>query len=201
MAITFPRATAYAHQLLTDHLSEGNFALDATCGRGQDTLHLAKLVGVSGRVLAIDRQAEAIDSSKERLLNNGLIESVQFIQANHADLDQHLPQDQTIHAAVFNLGYLPGGDKTIITQPCSTLTAIQCALTHLASNGLIIITVYPGHQGGMDEANAVDAFVRTLSQCQFEVMHYGFLNQVNHPPSVYAIRSLSVSPKSISQGS
>ena len=190
MPISFPRATTYAHQLLTEHLREGDFAVDATCGRGHDTLHIAKLVGSSGRVLALDLQAEAITSTLERLRTEGLADRVTLVQSSHADLQEHLT-DQAIHAAVFNLGYLPGGDKAIITQPHSTLAAIQTVLDHLAPNGLLIITVYPGHQGGMEEAKQVDAFVRTLPQSQYEVTHYGFLNQRNHPPSVYAILTSS----------
>jgi len=190
MPISFPRATTYAHQLLTNHLHEGDFAVDATCGRGHDTIHLAKLVGSSGRVLALDLQAEAITSTRERLQTHDLETQVSLFQASHADLQQHLP-DQAIHAAVFNLGYLPGGNKTVITQPHSTLAAIQTVLDHLALYGLLIITVYPGHEGGMGEANEVDAYVRTLPQSLYEVTHYGFLNQRNRPPSVYAILASS----------
>jgi hypothetical protein len=43
----------------------------------------------------------------------------------------------------------------------------------------------------MGEANEVDAYVRTLPQSLYEVTHYGFLNQRNRPPSVYAILASS----------
>lgn len=48
----------------------------------------------------------------------------------------------------FNLGYLPGGDKTLITEPHTTLKALNVAKDILTPGGLISLVVYVGHPGG-----------------------------------------------------
>lgn len=48
----------------------------------------------------------------------------------------------------FNLGYLPGGDKTIITEPRTTLEALKVSKDILMPGGLISLVVYVGHPGG-----------------------------------------------------
>lgn len=48
----------------------------------------------------------------------------------------------------FNLGYLPGGDKTILTSPRTTVAALHAACRVLQSGGLISVMVYIGHPGG-----------------------------------------------------
>lgn len=48
----------------------------------------------------------------------------------------------------FNLGYLPGGDKTLITEPQITLEALNVAKDILMPGGLISLVVYVGHPGG-----------------------------------------------------
>lgn len=48
----------------------------------------------------------------------------------------------------FNLGYLPGGDKTIITESQTTAEAFNVAMEILMPGGLISLVVYVGHPGG-----------------------------------------------------
>lgn len=48
----------------------------------------------------------------------------------------------------FNLGYLPGGDKGIITQSATTLLALEAAKELLLPGGVISIVAYVGHPGG-----------------------------------------------------
>jgi hypothetical protein len=50
--------------------------------------------------------------------------------------------------SIFNLVYLPGGDKTVITVPRTTELALQAASRILSSGGLISVLVYIGHPGG-----------------------------------------------------
>ena len=57
----------------------------------------------------------------------------------------------------FNLGYLPGGDKTIITVPKTTELALQAASSIVSSGGLISVLVYIGHPGGR--------YMRMLTMC------------------------------------
>lgn len=48
----------------------------------------------------------------------------------------------------FNLGYLPGGDKTMITKSETTLLGLEAAERVVAPGGLISLLVYVGHPGG-----------------------------------------------------
>lgn len=48
----------------------------------------------------------------------------------------------------FNLGYLPGGDKGMITRSETTLLALEAAKRILMPGGLISLVVYVGHPGG-----------------------------------------------------
>ena len=50
-------ALGLSHQFMAAHISEGAFCIDATAGKGRDTLFLCGLVGESGRVLAMDIQS------------------------------------------------------------------------------------------------------------------------------------------------
>lgn len=50
------RVTSLAHQIWSQVLSQGDLVVDATCGRGADTLWLANAVGPQGIVYALDIQ-------------------------------------------------------------------------------------------------------------------------------------------------
>ena len=47
-------ALQVAHQFIESHVRPGAFCIDATAGRGNDTVFLASLVGETGKVLAFD---------------------------------------------------------------------------------------------------------------------------------------------------
>jgi hypothetical protein len=63
-----------------------------------------------------------------------------------------------VAACIFNLGYLPGGDKTITTTQSNTLRALEATSTLLAPGGILSIVCYPGHPEGAAEAAAVSAW-------------------------------------------
>ncbi|MGL4422203.1 MAG: class I SAM-dependent methyltransferase [Gemmataceae bacterium] len=151
-----PRATTLAHMALRDVLGPGDAVIDATVGNGRDTLFLAERVGPTGMVIGFDLQAMAIAAAQARLAE-ARIEHVQLIQADHARLAECVPQKWhgLIRAVVFNLGYLPDGDPLIITQPSSTISAIDSAAKLLHSHGVISIVAYRGHAGGAEELQAL----------------------------------------------
>ena len=162
--------------------------VDATVGNGHDTVYLAKLVGPQGHVYGFDIQKAAIEHTTTALENAHLQPSVTLTHAGHETLATVLPADQPIKCAIFNLGYLPGGDKTIITHAATTLTAVTALENRLATNGLIILMVYAGHPGGQAEAQALHDHVTQLDQQTFQVLQYGFINQVHQPPYLIAIQ-------------
>ena len=151
------RLTQIAQDLVRERLSAGMIAVDATAGNGHDTLFLAQSVGSSGIVYAIDIQSASIEATRKRIDSEGLAERVVLIQASHEDWAAILPAEQNkkIDAVMMNLGYLPGGDQAIKTNPQSTMKAIEEAFAWLKPGGILTILAYIGHPGGEEECKAV----------------------------------------------
>lgn len=187
--MTLQKILTFAHDLLAKALKNGGFAVDATMGNGNDTLRLANLVGSKGHVYAFDIQAQALENTQQRLQAANLEARVSLYLQGHEHVAHVIPK--TLHgkikAAIFNLGYLPGSDKTVVTTPQTTLTAIEQLLAMLAPTGIVIIVVYHGHEGGKVERDALMPFVTQLSQQEFHVLQYQFLNQQNNAPFIIAI--------------
>jgi len=177
----------FSHSLLKNSIVPGDCVIDATVGNGNDTVLLAQLVGQTGKVYGFDIQKEAIEATEEKLLLTGQLPQTELIHAGHENIADYIPDEQNISAVVFNLGYLPSGDKEIITTPDTTIPAIEQSLTRLRRGGLVSLMVYHGHEGGKEEKEQVDSFVRQLSQEDYHVLEYKFVNQKNNPPFLYII--------------
>ena len=185
-----------AHNLIRYRLNPGDIAIDATVGNGHDTVFLVEQVSPSGKVYGFDIQQAAIDSTwakvescckaGERARSNAplLPEWLTLIQASHADMAENIPAPVygNISACMFNLGYLPGSDKSIITETESTLTALAIASRMLSSNGLLTVLAYPGHHGGDQESIEVKNWCEQLDEKQFSVrIFYSTENKVSAP--------------------
>lgn len=177
----------FSHEIIKQALVSGDTVIDATVGNGNDTVVLAKAVGSMGKVYGFDIQEEAIDKTKEKLLLTGLLPQTELILEGHENIENHVPEDANLGAVMFNLGYLPSGDKSIITQPATTLSAIQQSLVRLRKGGILSLMIYYGHEGGIKEKDAVDDLVVNLEQEKFQVLQYQFVNQKNNPPYLYLI--------------
>lgn len=174
-----------SHDFLAEVLDDGSIAVDATMGNGNDTAFLA---GLSKKVYAFDVQEQALQKTQERLEQAGLT-NVQLILDGHEQLDRYVTEP--IRVAIFNLGYLPSADKSIITQPQTTLQAIEKVLTRLEVGGRLAIMIYYGHEGGAMEKDAVLDYVSQLDQTVYTVMLYQPLNQVNTPPFLLMLEKLA----------
>ncbi|RXI98655.1 methyltransferase domain-containing protein [Anaerobacillus alkaliphilus] len=179
----------FARQLLTNAVSLGDSVIDGTAGNGHDTLFLAQLVGKTGHVFAFDIQEQAILSTKERLETNDALSQVTLYQQGHEAVKELLPTSSrgNIAGAIFNLGYLPGGDKAIVTKPDTTLLAITDIFSMLKKGGIIVLVIYYGHEEGKLEKDEVLNFVSKIDQTEAHVLSYQFLNQKNNPPFIVAI--------------
>ncbi|MGE8078942.1 class I SAM-dependent methyltransferase [Peribacillus loiseleuriae] len=179
----------FARFLLQTALESGDIAIDGTCGNGHDTAYLANLVGETGHVYGFDIQQEAIDNTKEKLRTENLLQQCTLIQTGHEHVKTYVSEQQygQIKAAIFNLGYLPGGDKSIVTAAESTIAAIEQLLEIMAPKGVIVLVIYHGHEGGVIERDALLDYATSLPQDKAHVLQYGFINQVNHPPFIVAI--------------
>ncbi|WP_270300306.1 class I SAM-dependent methyltransferase [Streptococcus infantarius] len=179
-----------SHDFLAEVLDDGAVAVDATMGNGNDTAFLAQH---AKKVYAFDVQEQALKSTQERLEKQA-ISNAQLILDGHQNLDKYV--SEPIRAAIFNLGYLPSADKTVITKPDTTLVAIEKILEGLEIGGRLAIMIYYGHEGGDMEKDAVLEYVNQLDQWLFTVMLYQPLNQINQPPFLVMIEKLKQSKES-----
>lgn len=175
------RIVSWGHALLAEVIDQGDLVVDLTAGNGHDTLMLFRLVGGEGQVVAFDIQDQALQATEDRLKSNGARvrraetgavlarrAGVDLVSSCHAELDEYLPEPPK--AVIANLGYLPGGDLSVITRPGTTLTALSKACVMLAPGGRLAVVIYPGHEGGKEEAEQVDSFFRGLSEQDFGVL-------------------------------
>ena len=172
-------------QLASEVLRNKDMVVDATVGNGNDTLFLAKLVP-NGKIFGFDIQKDAIDRTK-KLLDDNHINNYQLYQEDHQNIKDILKEyTNKISLIVFNLGYLPNGDKTITTKYTSTIKAINKSLELLNNKGKILITVYPGHDEGLKESNELKKYLKKLSN--YQVNYYyntdnkeaPYLIEINH---------------------
>lgn len=186
--MSLARVLPYTKQLLESVIEPGDCVVDMTAGNGHDTQFLAECVGPEGRVLAFDVQAQAIEESTRRLDEAGMLERVDLYHESHIHVGARLSDERRpVRAGVFNLGYLPGSDKSITTTGEETLEALDALLPVLAPGGLVVLVVYHGHLEGKRERDAVLDYVTALDQQDYAVLQYRFLNQQNHPPFIIAI--------------
>ncbi|MDE4083965.1 class I SAM-dependent methyltransferase [Planococcus maritimus] len=180
--MTLQRVLPFTKSLLEQAVHAGDIVVDATAGNGHDTHFLAGLTGDAGKVYAFDIQQQAIEATRQRTEE---FSHVELICDSHAKIDQYVTE--SISAAVFNLGYLPKGDHTIITKADSTLQAIGQCVDRLKVGGLVLVVIYSGHDGGSEERDAVMDYVKRLPQTRYDVMKYEFINQQHSPPFLVAI--------------
>jgi hypothetical protein len=175
-----------SHFLLQPIIKLGDCVIDATCGNGNDTLLLAELVGESGLVWTFDIQADAITKTISKLAGLGYGDRVRTIHAGHETMDQHV--DRPVKAIIFNLGYLPGGDRNKITKPETTCSALKTSADLLIPGGVVLITIYPGHIGGADERVAVETWASELTAKEFHVWRMGQINVSSNAPYLLLIQ-------------
>jgi predicted methyltransferase len=179
------RATELAQLLMGQILKAGDWVVDATVGNGHDTAWLAERVGPGGCVFGFDVQAGALAVAGERVKG---LEQVRLIHAGHQGMSERLPCEARgrLAGVMFNLGYLPGAAKDIITRTETTLAALGQAVEWLGVGGMLTVVVYPGHAGGAEEAEAVRAFARGLG-AGFAASQHGRINTLAASPELIVV--------------
>jgi len=183
-----------AHSYWKSIILPGDCVVDATCGNGHDTLFIAQLAlneEKKGLVIAIDTQKQAIEATRERLatsLSSELLPSVSFINQCHSQFPDDLPKE-SVKLIVYNLGYLPGGDKSLTTQNKTTLESLAQALTLICRGGAISITCYPGHPEGKVEEQLILEFISTLDPKKWNCCHHRWMNRKQSPSLLLIQRS------------
>lgn len=166
-------------------VEEGDSVVDATVGNGNDTLYLAKLVGEHGKVYGFDIQKCAINTTKQKLIDQKMLNRVVLINTGHENINKYIKEK--VKVVVFNLGYLPKGDKNIKTSADTTIEAIKKSLQILDKNGMLLIICYTGHEGGLEEKESVFDYLKRLNQKEYNVLKFKFINQINNPPILFGV--------------
>jgi hypothetical protein len=163
-----------AHHYWQRILKQGGWAIDATCGNGKDTLKLAELLaGKPGGIIGIDIQQAAIDKTS-KLLQAHLVHL--FCQC-HSTFPS-IAQEHPIQLIIYNLGYLPGGDKQLTTTTSSTQQSIRNGLELIVPGGALCITCYPGHEeGGREEQELLRELTR-LDAKRWNICYHTFPNRM-----------------------
>ncbi len=178
---------AWSQRLACEVLRPGDLAVDLTAGKGRDTLALAQTVAAAGQIVAFDLQSIALDQAEKFLQQKGLIikrssgevvapatPGVLLVHACHSRLAVLV--NRPCRVIMANLGYLPGGDRLLVTRPETTLSALRQALELLLPGGRLVVTVYPGHDGGAAESHTVGAFFSNLADKDWQVLRVSVAN-------------------------
>lgn len=149
-----------------------DFVIDMTCGNGQDTLFLSSLM--PKRLVAIDIQPSALE--KARIV----APLAEYHLKDHA-LYPHELEERSVKLAVYNLGWLPGSDKTCTTVTETTLKSVFGLLPKITLGGLISLTCYPGHTEGQKEEKALLEALQSLNPQEWNLCYHQWPNKKQAP--------------------
>ncbi len=186
------RMVTLAHKFLEDVLSFGDTAVDLTAGGGRDTLFLAERTGRQGKVFAFDIQREAIVRTQSLLTGKG------FRAISHWEEGSILPESgiflvndgherirsyvrENVKGVITKHGYLPSGDRSIVTRAETTLQSLRETLPLLVSGGRLAVIAYVRHQGGRREAEEISGFFGGLPSKRWHTIKMEMLNRENAP--------------------
>lgn len=186
------KCTQQCRTLLVPHIDYGDRVVDATAGNGQDTLWMAKRVGDAGRVWAFDIQERALKLTQKLLEAHSMSHRAELLHATHADLREHLQAEQGKLALImFNLGYLPGGNRSVVTVWPSTVIALEQSLDLLRPGGILSVLAYSGHEEGFRESTELEAFCEGLDPKQAVCASYRLLNRSSSAPRLFLLQRTS----------
>lgn len=171
------------HERFQEIIQPDWICIDMTAGNGHDTLFLAQL---ANKVYAVDIQEQAIESTKQRCKETS---NITYIHDDHQNISQYIKP--YVNFIIYNLGYLPGGNKKIITNKNSTLISLSKAHQLLKINSFLVITCYPGHPGGKEETESVTKWVnhqKEKGQYHVEILDYPTKNS----PITYICKRLAM---------
>lgn len=165
------------HYIIDTFLENRNTAIDGTLGNGHDTDFLAERFE---EVYAFDIQEEACTNYVQKNKQN-----VKVIHSSHDLIQEYV--DKKVDCIMYNLGFLPGGNKNITTKSETSLKSIQIGLNLLNSGGIMTICLYRGHAEGKKEESVIIPFLKELPKEEFGVMEQTFLNRSEEAPLLVVI--------------
>ncbi|MBC9784887.1 hypothetical protein H1S01_10235 [Heliobacterium chlorum] len=164
-------------------------AIDATAARLKQSGYEAALWLTSSEsddaeLHPLNQLAQAMEPTAE---HGGLSSSdICLFRCDHSRLAALLKAKEhpPLKGAIFNLGYLPGGDHAVVTQAETTVAALEALAEELAFGGRIVVVVYVGHEGAEGEAAAVGSWWRNLSPKAWDTVSIQYPNRTGRPPYV-----------------
>lgn len=137
-------------------------------------------------MIGFDVQQPAVDSAAALLEKEGLLGRCELYCLGH----QHMGEvvKGPVKAVIFNLGWLPGGDKSVTTHWETTKEAVTVALSLLVKGGVCTICAYPGHAAGDEERAQLMTFLAALRPQEYNVLHQRFLNAGPGSPECFVIQ-------------
>ena len=164
---------------LIPHIKKGGVAVDFTMGNGHDTLWLSEAMGENGKVYAFDIQPQALESSRRLLESENAPRNYTLILDSHSNVKDYV--SEKICIGMFNLGFLPGGDKSITTKRDTTMVAIRAAIDLLDDDGALLIAVYPGHAEGTIEGELIEEELSKLNRKEICASKFKIVNSPTSP--------------------
>ena len=140
-------------KICNENINKNDIVVDMTVGNGHDTLFLT---GLSKKVFGFDIQSIAVENTT-KILNDNNVYNYELFNVSHDKVSEVLNKyKHNIKLILFNLGYLPCGDKSITTKHESTLKAVINGLDMLDDDGLILIVFYPHPEGKLEAKVVLD---------------------------------------------
>lgn len=168
-------------KIIIDSKKEIKVAADMTVGGGNDSKYILENTSVE-RLYGFDIQKEAREKALSLIGND---ERFIFNLRSHAEVDKYIKEG--LDLIVYNLGYLPGGDKTITTSYKTTIASLEKTLGLLNKDGIIILTIYPGHPAGKVESEKLEAYLQGLDQKKYGLIKIAYPTRPNNPPYIMVI--------------
>jgi methylase of polypeptide subunit release factors len=172
-----------AHLLLSSLISKKDVVVDATMGNGHDTVYLA---GLAQHVYAFDIQEKALYETQKKV-NEQELKNVSLILDSHQYILNHVNEFKGV---IFNLGYLPNGNKEITTKSDVTLETLHLLIPHMKISDFIMLVIYIGHPQGFIESKAIEAYLKTLDNSTYKILRVDMPYQNNQPPYINLITKI-----------
>lgn len=173
--------THWCHEIIHSQAKHGGFYIDATMGKGNDTVFLCELAGDTGKVLAFDIQEEALEQTRERLRKENLESRAMLIPDGHEHMGKYA-ENESADVICFNFGYLPGGDHKIATKAATSIQAVEQGLDILKSGGMMSLCIYSGGDTGFEEKEQLLQYLKQLDARKYTVIKNEYWNRENNPP-------------------
>lgn len=186
MSFLLRSARYLAQDALRQSLQPGAHVVDAPWVMATTPASWQSWWGRADRSSPLTCQADAVERTRQLLESKGLMERCVLYCLGHEHMQEvvHEPLD----AVMFNLGWLPGGDKSITTHWKTTRQAVDAALHLLRSEGLLTLCAYPGHPAGDEERACLTAYFASLRPQAFNVLHQKFLNAGPGAPECFLVQ-------------